>query len=181
MIELRRVNCQLSKWPVQHKGVLLLLAALILLSASCTVPLPTSELLPPPSQDQLVRAAQQIAGLTARDGGATYNLYDGNLRGQEVYAVAIAPEREEEVDGYPGSGRVHDFIQRNMDVLRYRTMHVGTWYNEALGRSYLEISTTVPDLKQALKLARAHDQQSVYDLRDHKEILVVQPSTAAAH
>jgi hypothetical protein len=144
----------------------------LLFLGGCVVPPPQMEPLPVPSQAELVAAAQQIAALTMERKGVTYNLYDGDLAGRELYAVAISQAREEEVDDFPGPGKIHDYIQRNLSVLRSKTLHVGTWYNPSLARTYLEISTAVPDLEEAKNLARRCEQQAVYDLKEGKEIPV---------
>jgi len=149
---------------------LLVLAVLLSATLGCVQRPYPQEMLPVPSQEELVRASQEIAALTMQNKGATYNLYEGNMAGQPLYAVSVFPERTEEVEEYPGAGRIHEFIQRNLELLRARGFHVGTWYNDALGRTYLEVSVTVSDLAEAKRLGRKYEETTVYDMSLMQEL-----------
>ena len=152
------------------KWVILGGAALVL--SGCLFRETTYEMLPPPAQEELIIAARHIAGLTYKSGFAAYNLYEGNMLGTELYAVAVSPELEEEIEDYPGAGVIYEFIRRNLTALRRRNMHVGAWYNSALGRTYVDIFTTLPALDQAADLAASNGQEVVYDLKNGREIFI---------
>ena len=149
----------------------LIVIVVVSLSVSACVPPPSPhEFLPAPPAAEIVQAAQRIAAITMQRKGATYNLYDGDMAGQALYAVGLFPDREEEVEEFPGAGVIHSFIQKNLELLRSKSFHVGTWYNESLGRTYIQVSVTTSDLGEAKRLARRYDQTTVYDLVGMKEV-----------
>lgn len=147
-----------------------MLLAVFIGAAGCVPPPSPHEVLPAPSAQELVLASQRIAGITMHRKGATYNLYDGDMAGQTLYAVGLFPEREEEVEEFPGAGIIHAFIQKNLELLRSKSFHVGTWYNDSLGRTYIQVSVTTSNLVEAKRLARRYDQSTVYDLAQMKEL-----------
>lgn len=128
-----------------------------------------STVLPPPIDART--AARRIVALHALRGGATFNLFFGDLAGASLFAVAI----------YPESGRVwmgkdlpeeiiEKFIDDNRAVLSDPRISIGTWYNADNGLSYLDLSAVVADRDAALLLAREYNQIAIYDLAGDIEI-----------
>lgn len=135
--------------------------------------------------------AQHIAALTMANGGATWNLIDGDLAGRPYYAVSVFPERgkviplgpcAEILPELPATGaaladEVERFARANQDVLVSDShVSIGTWVHE--GNVHLDLSVTVPSLQQALSLGARHGQQAVFDLQHFEDIPV--PTTVAA-
>lgn len=98
--------------------------------------------------------------------GSTVNLFDGNLLGQDVWAVSIFPEREVLIRGRNVTpDDIEKFIAQNQDLLADRRVSVGLW-TDSDGVIHLEPSVTVQDRKAAEALGRQFDQKSIVNLRD---------------
>lgn len=103
-------------------------------------------------------------------GGSTFALYPTllNMRGTPGYAVAIATAHEHVVEGRQlqvlGVRSIASFMSENADLLTSPGHCLGTWFNPADGRTYLEVSIVVPTLDAALTIARNNSQLAVYDL-----------------
>lgn len=118
----------------------------------------------PPARD-LAELAQEVASLHGANGGATVNLYRGDLSGQPLYVVVVYPELSVAVAGRElAPDQIRDFAAVNLALLRDPRNNVGTWYDAAGDRSWLDVSTAVPDREQALAWARQYNQASVFDL-----------------
>jgi hypothetical protein len=61
------------------------------------------------------------------------------------------------------------FIQRNRDLLDDPRCAIGTWYNEDDGLTYLDITATLRDRREALDLALRYNQIAIFDL-NHLEV-----------
>ncbi len=118
----------------------------------------------PPTLDPADVARQSVA-LHEESGGSTVSLYFGDLAGQRLYVVDLFPERERVVPGTAiPVALVEQFIADNRDLLTDPRNTVGTYFDDATGNSYVNVSTALPDRDQAVALARRHNQQFVFDL-----------------
>jgi len=128
-----------------------------------------------------VSVADQIATMTADSGGATFSMAEGrNLGGTPgKFAVAIAPERGEIIEGLASSQQIEQFIKRNQDLLAEPGANVGTWFNE--GRTYLDISRAVDSQDEALALGQRFRQKAVSNLETFEDIPVPVPRTTGHH
>ena len=115
-------------------------------------------------------AAVNVGELTAKEGGATFNLYKGSLSGTDHYAVSVYPERGVVVDGQATPQQISQFVQQNQDLLKDPNNSIGTWFNKEDGKTYLDISVTTPNLDDALKLAQEKKQLAIFDLKNFQEI-----------
>ncbi len=56
------------------------------------------------------------------------------------------------------------FIAANLELLRDPRNAVGSWFNEADGQTYLDVSSAVADREQAIQLAGRYNQIAIFDL-----------------
>jgi hypothetical protein len=118
----------------------------------------------PPTVD-LDAIAAQTAALHRANGGATVNLFQGDLAGQELYVVIIYPELSEAVPGPDiDPARIRQFITDHLSLLTEPRNNVGTWFNDEDGYTYLDVATALPDRAQALALGQQYNQMGVFDL-----------------
>jgi hypothetical protein len=119
--------------------------------------------LPPPLD--LDAIAAQTAAIHDANGGATVNLYRGDLAGQDLYVVVIYPELSEAIPGPDlDPARIRQFIADHLTLLMDTRNNVGTWFDDEDGYTYLDVSTALPDRAQALALGQQYDQMGVFDL-----------------
>lgn len=128
----------------------------------------------PPKQNVTSLAAQTVADLHARNGGATFNLVAGDLSGQPRFAVSTFPERGVVLDHAPTAQEISSFIEKNADVLEgNHAASVGTWFNKADGKHYLDVVSTLSSRQTAMDMGAKHGQQAIYDLAKGEEIPVM--------
>jgi hypothetical protein len=115
-------------------------------------------------------AAEMIAALRTGT-GVTFNLHFGEIRGQNLYAVSIYPERSVflPIEGLTPS-LVEDFIRANRDLLSDPRNCVGIWYVREEGTLYLDVSTTLPSLETAVRLGQEYNQIGIYDFQNGRVI-----------
>jgi hypothetical protein len=108
--------------------------------------------------DALRRLVDRVA---VPDGGFTVDPRTGaDVTGG--YAVSLHPEAGR-VLAKVTPGALLEFVMTRSDLLTVPGNVFGAWRDPADGRVYLDVSTLVDDLDQALELARQHDQLAVYD------------------
>src|SRR5690606_5558071 len=117
-------------------------------------------------------AAEIVTRVTHATNGATFNVRYGNMAGKPYYAVAVYPQLEEVIDGLPTREQIEEFIRKHWRLLQQPENSIGTWYNEADGKTYLDISRTVPSVDKALELGKKHRQIAIFDLNRFEEIPV---------
>jgi SPP1 gp7 family putative phage head morphogenesis protein len=123
--------------------------------------------------EDIARAAERIVDLHAAGGGSTYNLFTGDQAGQQLYAVSPFTDEGEKVRGKELMREdVEGYIRRYLNLLLDPRNNVGTWYNEADGFTYLDISITLPDRALAEKVGREFNQIAIFDLKNFDEINV---------
>jgi len=113
---------------------------------------------------------EALAADTKKNGGATINMRSGqSLGGVEMYAIALPVAPGMVVDGYPTGSDLKAFTMKNAKWLLDRTGYaLGTWYYE--GKTYIDVSTTIPWRDYAVTLGREYDQISIFDLANFQEI-----------
>lgn len=136
---------------------------------------------PPRQIARLPDIARIIATLTEANGGATFNLVEGDLAGRPFYAVSVFPERTVIVPDRPRgelAADVESFIRGNKALLiEDQCLSIGTWVHE--GRVHLDLSITVADRDAAFQLGQRHGQLAIYDLARQEEITVPAAERAA--
>lgn len=111
-----------------------------------------------------------LAADTKKNGGATINMRSGqSLGGVEMYAIALPVAPGMVVDGYPTGSDLKAFTTKNAKWLLDRTGYaLGTWYYQ--GKTYIDVSTTIPWRDYAVTLGKEYDQISIFDLANFEEI-----------
>ncbi len=126
--------------------------------------LSNSALALPPVLDVQTLTRQAAAWLTASE-GATFNLFFGNMAGQNLYAVSLYPERSVVILGEAvPEDLLQKFIEDNQDLLADPRNSIGLWYSDTLHAIYLDVSATLPDKAEAVMLGERYNQEAIYDL-----------------
>jgi len=113
---------------------------------------------------------EALAADTKKNNGATINMRSGqSLGGVEMYAIDLPVAPGMVVNGYPTGGDLKTFTMKNAKWLLDRTGYaLGTWYNK--GKTYIDVSTTIPWRDYAVTLGKEYDQISIFDLANFEEI-----------
>ena len=109
--------------------------------------------------------ATQAVEWVATQGGATFNLFFGNMTGQSLYAVSVYPEHSVVIPGPAVEDAVlRRYIEDNLDLLTDPRNSIGLWYSDTLQAIYLDVSVTLPDKASAVLLGERYNQEAIYDL-----------------
>ncbi|HWQ22014.1 MAG TPA: 5'-nucleotidase C-terminal domain-containing protein, partial [Clostridia bacterium] len=113
---------------------------------------------------------EALAADTKKNGGATINMRSGqSLGGVEMYAIALPVAPGMVVNGYPTGADLKAFTMKNAKWLLDRTGYaLGTWYYK--GKTYIDVSTTIPWRDYAITMGKEYDQISIFDLANFEEI-----------
>jgi hypothetical protein len=117
-------------------------------------------------------AAQQVVEIHNRTGeGCSFSLFDGDLWGKPLWAVAPYPERSLPIPGQQISEAViARYIEKNADLLNDPEHYMGTWYNKNDGQTYLDVSVAKPTQDEAKALAVATNQIAIFGLEHGVEV-----------
>lgn len=130
----------------------------------------------------LVRTVHTTATETARvvsladrlsvpDGGYTVDPRTGRFV-TTGYAVAVYPDREQQISGRVGPADVTAYAYRNADVSRRSGVMFGGWRDPSSGIAYLDVSVVVASRGEAERLARRHNQLAYFDLASGSSVAV---------
>ena len=124
-------------------------------------------ILPPPMEIESL--AEEATLISLAEGGATINLYFGNLAGTPLFSVSVFPDRSvvlEEEALMEGELRlwILGYVIANQILLRDPRCSVGVWHGKD-GLIYLDVTVTVSSKKKALKLGAQYNQLAVFDLK----------------
>lgn len=109
-----------------------------------------------------------VEALQVPDGGFTVNAWTLHpVTGG--YAVSVHPEAQR-ILGSVREGDLLEYLLTHGELAERSGNAFGGWKDPADGRIYLDVTTVVDDLDQALKLARANDQLAVYGFAEGKSI-----------
>lgn len=122
-----------------------------------------------PWQDVLCGSLHTLVGqLGVPDGGFTVNAWTlAPVTGG--YAVSLHPEISR-VLANVREGDLLEYLLTHGEILEREGNAFGGWTDPADGRSYLDCSTIVDDLDEAIQLAKDHDQLAVWDFAAGKSI-----------
>lgn len=125
------------------------------------------------------KGLESIVSRTGANGGGTIDFVDGSSPAQG-FIVAMEPDvkkedgtlgkREEVVkaedffDAEKGREILKAFALKNADKLQEDGFFLGTWHNTEDGNVYLDVSEVATSEEDALKLADARGELSVYDI-----------------
>lgn len=113
-----------------------------------------------------ILATRLADALTVADGG-----FSVDSAGRDVtsgYAVSTRPECERTYTGTVAADDLQDYANEHAADLSAPGAVFGGWRDPDTGTAYLDVSTVVSNRREALTLARVHDQVAVFDL-DHGE------------
>lgn len=114
--------------------------------------------------DWTFKIVSMADALSVPDGGFTVDPRSG----EDVtsgYAVAVHPDLCVIHTGDVEAGDILAYmISYAADILARPGRVVGGWRDPDSGMAYLDVSTVVPDLDEAMSLAREHRQLAIFDL-----------------
>jgi len=108
-----------------------------------------------------------ITRMTRKQGGASVHAATGEIPA-DGFMVSTYPKRSVVVDGPVKEADVASFLAKNKDVLKRPDNFLGTWYEEATGKTHLDISKRFTDKRKAFKTAERHNQLAIYDVATGK-------------
>lgn len=99
-----------------------------------------------------------------KDGGFTYDAVK-EVFPSEGYSVSSHPEHERIIQGELTQQHLDDYIADKRHVLEADdNAKVGAWHDSAADRWYLDISHVTTDRDEAVRVAKHHNQEAIYDL-----------------
>lgn len=127
-----------------------------------------------PDDKVLGRYAKRISDLTAKNGGATFNVMSGsNLATSTApnYVVSLYPDRSLVLSpDQVTPARVSQFIKDNQDLLSNKENSIGTWHDKSSGKVYLDVSFATPNRAMAEFAGKQYNQKAIWDLKKMEEI-----------
>ncbi len=119
---------------------------------------------------RLDATADVVHELHTANGGATFNLRNGDLGGQEAYAVGFAPDLAERVPGHPSREQIRAFIEKVSKIIPLddERVSIGTFFKD--GATDLDVVATPRTAEQAIEWGKAFNQKSIFDLKNFEEI-----------
>ncbi len=106
----------------------------------------------------------------AKGGGSTTHARTG-VEPTEGYGVSTFKDREFTVDNMTQTD-LDNYINQNSDLLDQDDVFLGTWRDKANNRDVIDVSAVIDDRDVALRVARAADQDAIWDFANQKEIRV---------
>lgn len=121
----------------------------------------------------IARMAKDIAETHNKNGDSTFNMYEGDLLGQDYYSVSLYPEPQISTFEFGrnlDAKTIREFIDKHRDLLRDPRNSVGTWYEEKSDATYIDVVATLNDRKLAEELGRMYNQIAIFDLKRKEAI-----------
>lgn len=115
-----------------------------------------------------------IVSSHAEYGGATFDLRLGkNAANTKGYALSPFPQRTKIIPRKNITEKeIIEFAAINQDLLAKKGFRMGTWYDKATKKSYLDIAVVTKDRDVALALGHKYKQTAIFDLKRMKDIMV---------
>lgn len=110
---------------------------------------------------------------TLKEGGSTYNLTKGNLKGSKGYAVSIFPDLSKTVKEVPTEKDLTNYYTENYLLLKkYPELAIGTWLDKETNKTHMGISIVIPKSREAAArdLALRYQQGAIFDLEKNTNI-----------
>jgi len=120
----------------------------------------------------ITKLAEESASSLYTNGGSTFSLTKGNMMTQPAYAVSVMPELRAYVPGHATPKDIEAFV-KSLDGkvdLNNDMFNIGTWFDKSKGHTELTVSLTLNTLDDALAVAKAHGESSIYSLGSGEEI-----------
>jgi hypothetical protein len=116
--------------------------------------------------DLLTRTATAV---NSPDGGFSVDPRSG-LDVSVGFAVAVYPDREQQISDRVRPADISDYVFRNADVLARSGAVLGGWRDPDDGIAYLDVSRVVATRAEAEALGREYTQKSYYDFAAGKSV-----------
>ncbi len=116
----------------------------------------------------LEEAVERVITLFQESGGtgATFNFYFRSLSGQPFFAVSPYPDLSETVPGKAVDSRdLRAFLVKNQTLLRDPRNSIGLWYDKMREEVWIDVSTVLPQRKEARAIGRRYNQIDGFDLQ----------------
>jgi hypothetical protein len=98
------------------------------------------------------------------DGGFTYDAVN-SMFPDKGFVVSAHPEHEKIIEGELTEKHLADYLESKREILKGDPKaRIGAWHDAAANRWYLDISHVTEDRDEAVSVAKAHNQEAVYDL-----------------
>jgi hypothetical protein len=135
-----------------------------------------------PGKAEAARAASAASALHTEFNGSSYNVVTGqDMGGTLNFAVSPYKGREVVVPGKQiPEAMLRSYIEANNDLLTDPRNILGTWYNEADGNSYLDVSVVTTNMQEAMRIATENNQIAAFDLRTYTDIPAGHPVFTSA-
>ena len=118
------------------------------------------------------RVVADIGKSHRANGGSTFNISEGmgDMAGKKLYAVSV-PGHEVRIKGKNVTAtQIKQYIDDKWQVLRRKGTNFGSWYNEADGYTYLDVTRTFSDREHAIQAGIKAKQIAIMDLHTLEEI-----------
>lgn len=127
------------------------------------------------------RKVNDLARRIREDGGFTYNPVTDSSP-TKGFAVSPFKELETVIETQAPEGmdiakyrknirpKLKKYIKDNIKTLRRKGAHLGGWWDKEAKKVYLDISIVSKNLKDAMKIAKQHDQEAIFDLEKMETI-----------
>lgn len=113
----------------------------------------------------------KVINLHEKNKGATYNIRWGNLENQDLYVVSLFPDLSVVIDSMNVDEKtLKSFLEKNIKLLLNPRCAIGTWYNTADKKTYLDVSTVFFDKNLAIEIAKQYNQIAIWNLKNMQEI-----------
>ena len=111
---------------------------------------------------------QKFIAAAIANNGASFNLNTAQLNPSKGYFVSIA-DAELKVDAITPE-IVKTYINDNIDLLAIDGVFLGAWFNSDDSKWYLDSSTQIESLREALTKGMRRDQKAIFDANVGREI-----------
>jgi hypothetical protein len=108
------------------------------------------------------------------NGGSTINAVRGDLSATNSVAVSMFPDLTTIIPGKDITPeQVKEFADKVEEAgvdLSSPKLSIGTWFDTDAGRTYLDVTATLPDRSKAVELGKKFNQKAVFDLSNFEPI-----------
>lgn len=115
-----------------------------------------------------------LAGLLKETGGFTHSIRTGN-EPTKGFAVSL-PNHEFRIKGHASADQIQAYAAVHARSLHDKNAHLGGWYNEEDGHTYLDVSHVLATKDEAEKTAIENKQIAYFDLGSFEEHRVKEPA-----
>ena len=123
-------------------------------------------------QPEGVAVPDAVAKLHNEGGGSTYNPTQGDMNGKPSFAVPAHPELSQVVDGEKVTpADIKTYMDQPAVAAALKSdpnLSIGTWAHE--GKTYYDLSVTIPDRDEAIALGKKNNQIAIRDLQKGEDI-----------